>query len=202
MSISQLVEPGSLPVPFKLNLKGVQLSEEQFLRLCEENPDLRLELTAQGELVIMPPIGFRTGQRNNRLSRYLDIWAEMDGTGVACDSSTLFALPNGAKRSPDASWVKKERFSTLTEDQQEGFLPLCPDFVGELRSPTDRLADLQEKMREYIDNGARLGWLIDPFDQRVYIYRPNQPMEEVTNPDILRGDPVFSGFALPVRELW
>jgi Uma2 family endonuclease len=200
--MSQLIEPGSLPVPFKLNLKALQLSEEQFMRLCEENPDLRLELTSQGELIIMPPTGFRTGQRNNRLSRYLDVWTEMDGTGVACDSSTLFTLPNGAKRSPDASWVRKERFATLTKDQQEGFLPLCPDFVVELRSPTDRLADLQDKMQEYTDNGARLGWLIDPFDKRVYVYRPNHLMEVFDNPETLSGDPELPRFVLPVRELW
>lgn len=200
--MSQLTEPGSLPVPFKLNLKAVQLSEKQFLHLCKENPDLRLEMTAQGELIIMPPTGFKTGQRNNRLSRYLDVWAEADGAGVACDSSTLFILPNGAKRSPDASWVKKERFSTLREDQQEGFLPLCPDFVVELRSPTDRLSDLQDKMREYMDNGAQLGWLIDPFDKRVDVYRLGQPQETLDNPDMLSGEPILPGFVLPVRELW
>lgn len=200
--MSQVIEPGSLPVPFKLNLKAVQLSEEQFLRLCEENPDLRLELTAQGELIIMPPTGIPTGRRNSRLSRYLDIWTEEDGTGFACDSSTLFTLPNGAKRSPDASWTKRERWEALSPEQQEGFARICPDFVIELRSPSDRLPDLQEKMQEYLDNGAHLGWLIDPFDQRVYIYRPNQPVEEVVNPDTLRGDPVLPGFVLPVRELW
>jgi Uma2 family endonuclease len=200
--MSQLTEPASLPVPFKLNLKAVQLSEEQFLRLCQENPELRLELTAQGELIIMPPTGFKTGRRNSRLTRYLDIWAERDGTGVACDSSTLFTLPNGAKRSPDASWVKQERFSVLTKDQQEGFLPLCPDFVIELRSPTDRLADLQDKMQEYVENGAQLGWLIDPFEKRVYIYRLRQSVEVLSDPEALSGDPVLPGFVLPVRELW
>lgn len=200
--MSQLTEPASLPVPFKLNLKAVQLSEEQFLRLCQENPELRLELTAQGELIIMPPTGFKTGRRNSRLTRYLDIWAERDGTGVACDSSTLFTLPNGAKRSPDASWVKQERFSVLTKDQQEGFLPLCPDFVIELRSPTDRLADLQDKMQEYVENGAQLGWLIDPFEKRVYIYCLRQSVEVLSDPEALSGDPVLPGFVLPVRELW
>jgi Uma2 family endonuclease len=200
--MSQLIEPGSLPVPFKLNLKAVQLSDEQFSRLCEENPDLRLELTAQGELIIMPPTGIPTGRRNSRLSRYLDIWAEKDGTGFACDSSTLFTLPNGAKRSPDASWTKRERWEALSPEQQEGFAHICPDFVVELRSPTDRIADLQEKMREYIDNGARLGWLVDPFDKRVYIYLPNRPVESLDDPDTLRGDPILSGFVLHVRELW
>lgn len=200
--MSQLIEPGSLPVPFKLNLKAVQLSEEQFLHLCEENPDLRLELTSQGELIIMPPTGIETGKRNSRVTRYLDIWAEEDGTGFACDSSTLFTLPNGAKRSPDASWVKQERWDALSQERQEGFAHICPDFVIELRSPTDRLSDLQAKMQEYMDNGARLGWLIDPFDKRVYIYRPGQPQETSNSPDMLSGDPILPGFVLPVRELW
>lgn len=194
-----LTEPGE---PFKLNLRATQLSENQFIRLCQENPDLRLELTAQGELVIMPPTGMETGWRNSKLTHRLVAWTEADSTGLACDSSTLFTLPNRAKRSPDASWVRRERYEALTKKQREGFAPLCPDFVVELRSPTDRLADLQDKMQEYIDNGARLGWLIDPKDQRVYIYRPNQPVEVLDDPATLSGDPVLPGFVLHVRELW
>jgi Uma2 family endonuclease len=188
--------------PFKLNVKEMELTDEQFSRLCQENPELRLELSAQGELIIMAPTGFETGRRNSRLTRHLDSWAETDRTGVACDSSTLFTLPNGAKRSPDASWVKKERLAALTENQREGVLPLCPDFVVELRSPTDSLSVLQEKMQEYIENGARLGWLIDPIEKRVYVYRPGQPAESLDNPDTLSGDPVLPGFVLYVQELW
>jgi Uma2 family endonuclease len=191
-----------LTVPLKLNVQATRLTEEQFARLCQENPDLRLELTAQQELVIMPPTGMKTGWRNSRLTQRLTNWADNDGTGLAFDSSTLFTLPNRAKRSPDASWVRCERWDALTEDQQEGFGPLCPDFAVELRSPTDRLADLQDKMQEYIDNGARLGWLIDPKDKRVYVYRPNQPVEVLDNPVTLSGDPVLPGFVLHVRELW
>jgi Uma2 family endonuclease len=144
----------------------------------------------------------KTGQRNIRISRYLDVWAETDGTGFAFDSSTMFTLPNGAKRSPDASWVKRERWEALSEKQQEGTGPLCPDFVVELRSPSDRLPVLQEKMQEYIDNGAQLGWLIDPIDKRVYVYRSGQPVEQLDDPETLSGDPVLPGFLLPVRELW
>lgn len=200
--MSQLIEPESLPVPFTLNLKTVQLSEEQFLRLCEENPELRLELTAQGELMIMPPTEIATGKRNSRLTRHLDIWAEADGTGFACDSSTLFTLPNGAKRSPDASWVRQTRWDALSQEEKKGFAHICPDFVIELRSPTDRLSDFQNKMQEYITNGAQLGWLIDPFEKRVYVYHPHQPVEELVNPASLSGDPVLPGFILPVHELW
>jgi Uma2 family endonuclease len=189
-------------VPLKLKVQAIKLTNEQFARLCQENPDLRLELTAQQELVIMSPTGSRTGRRNSRLTRHLDVWAETDGSGVAFDSSTMFTLPNGAIRSPDASWVRRARWDALTEDQQEGFAPLCPDFVVELRSRTDRLSDLHDKMQEYIDNGARLGWLIDPIDKRVYVYRPSQPVESLDNPATLSGDPVLLGFMLPVHELW
>lgn len=188
--------------PFKLNVRGVIVTDEQFELLCRENPELRFELTAQKELVIMPPTGFETGRRNMRLGRHLDVWAETDGTGIAADSSTLFLLPNGAKRSPDASWVRLERVNTLTKDQREGPLPLCPDFVMELRSPTDRLVDLQEKMQEYLENGVLLGLLLDPFEKRVYVYRPGQPVETVDNPETISGDPVLPGFVLLVRELW
>lgn len=191
-----------LGLPFKLNVRRVRLTEEQFALLCQENRDLRFELTAQQELVIMPPAGSETGWRNGTLTHHLVAWARTDGTGLAFDSSAGFTLPNGAIRSPDASWVRKERWDALTEDQQEGFAPLCPDFVVELRSRTDRLSDLHDKMQEYIDNGARLGWLIDPLDKRVYVYCPGQPIEELDDPATLSGDPVLPGFVLPVRELW
>ncbi len=200
--MSQIISPEALSVPFKLNVQAMKLTEEQFVRLCEENPDLRIELTAQGELVIMPPTGMDTGRRNSRLTRRLDTWTEMDGTGIAFDSSTLFTLPNGAKRSPDASWVRRERWDALPAKERAGFGLLCPDFVVELRSPTDRLADLQEKMQEYIDNGARLGWLIDPLEKRVYVYRLDQPVEVLDDPPAVNGDPVLPGFVLHVRELW
>jgi Uma2 family endonuclease len=189
-------------LPLKLNIQETRLTEEQFVRLCQENPDLQLELTARGELVIMPPTGLESGQRNGKLTHFLVAWALADGTGIACDSSTLFTLPNGAKRSPDASWVRRERWNVLPAKERAGFGLLCPDFVVELRSPTDRPADLQEKMQEYIDNGARLGWLIDPLEKRVYVYRPDQSVEVLDDPPMLSGDPVLPGFVLHVRELW
>lgn len=200
--MSLMVLPEEYQMPFKLNLRETHLTEEQFVRLCQENPDLQLELTAQGELVIMPPTGMESGRRNSRLTRLLDVWSEATGTGIAFDSSTMFTLPNGAKRSPDASWIPRERWDALPPKEREGFGLICPDFVAELRSPTDRLKNLHEKMREYLANGARLGWLIDPVEKRVSVYRPDQPVEVLDNPATVSGDPVLPGFVLLVRELW
>jgi Uma2 family endonuclease len=200
--MSQPVGATEFWMPLKLNIQAAKLTEKQFRRLCQENPELRIELTAQQELVIMPPTGSETGRRNSTLTQRLANWSETEGTGIVFDSSTLFTLPNGAKRSPDVSWVKKERWDVLTREQREGFAPLCPDFVAELRSRTDRLSDLQDKMQEYIDNGARLGWLIDPLDKRVYVYRPGQPAETLDDPATLSGNPILPGFVLHVRELW
>jgi Uma2 family endonuclease len=185
--------------PFRFN---IQLTGDQFVHLCQANPELRLELTARGELIVMPPTGSETGWRGNEISYHLTAWAKQDGTGLVFDSSTGFTLPNGARRSPDASWVRRERWSALTKEQRREFAPLCPDFVMELRSPTDSLPALQEKMQEYIDNGARLGWLIDPIDRRVYLYRLGQSPEVLDDPTSLSGDPVLPGFVLPVNELW
>lgn len=198
----QMVLPEEYQLPFKLNVHDTKLTEEQFVRLCQENPDLQIELTAQGELVIMPPTGMESGRRNIRLARRLDEWTEADGTGIAFDSSTMFTLPNGAKRSPDASWVRRERWDTLPKEQRQGFGLLCPDFVVELRSPTDRLSLLQEKLQEYIANGALLGWLIDPLEKRVYVYRSDHSVEVLDDPPAVSGDPVLPGFVLNVRELW
>jgi Uma2 family endonuclease len=192
----------SLSVPFKLNVRRTKLTEEQFMHLCQENRDLRFELTAQKELVIMAPTGSESGWRSGEVFLSLGLWAKKDGTGLSFDSSTGFTLPNGAIRSPDASWVRRERWDALTHDQRKKFAPLCPDFVVELRSPTDSLSDLHDKMQEYIDNGARLGWLIDPIGKRAYVYRPGQAVEVLDDPATLSGDPVLPGFVLPVRELW
>jgi len=186
----------------RLNVQRTRLTPEQFALLCQENPDLRFELTGQQELVIMPPTGSETGWRDSRLNLRLAVWAETEGTGLTFGSSTGFTLPNGAIRSPDASWIRQERWNALTKEQRVGFAPICPDFAIELRSPTDRLSELQDKMQEYLANGARLGWLIDPIDKRVYIYRPDQQVETLDNPTTLSGDPVLPGFVFAVRELW
>jgi Uma2 family endonuclease len=200
-----MVQPSvtyELTWPVKINVQRTHLTEEQFELLCQENPELRLELTAQGELIIMPPTGSESGWRSGEVFLSLGIWAKQNGTGLSFDSSTGFTLPNGAIRSPDASWIRHERWTALTKAQRVKFAPICPDFVAEVRSQADKLPDLLEKMQEYIDNGARLGWLIDPLEQRVYIYRPGRPVEMQDNPSSVNGDPELPGFVLQVRELW
>ena len=198
----QLTGWEELDLPLKLNIQAAHLSDEQFLQLCRENPELRIELNAQGELVIMPPTGSEGGWRSGEVFLSLGIWTKQDGMGLSFDSSTGFTLPSGAIRSPDASWIRRERWAVLTKAQREKFAPICPDFVIEVRSLTDRLPDLHEKMQEYLDNGALLGWLIDPIDKRAYVYRPGQPVEILDNPQTLSGDPLLPGFTLRVQELW
>ncbi|HJR07693.1 MAG TPA: Uma2 family endonuclease [Pyrinomonadaceae bacterium] len=178
------------------------LTDEKFLELCLDNPNLRLEMTAKGELIVIGPASSETGRRNAGLTFRLCQWAEQDGTGICFDSSACFTFPNGAKLSPDASWVRRDRYEALTEDERERFAPLCPDFVIELRSKTDRLSRLQSKMSEYIANGARLGWLIDPAARRVYVYRPDHETETLDAPDEIAGDPVLPNFRLQLREIW
>jgi Uma2 family endonuclease len=190
------------PYALTLSVQSVGLTDEQFYRLCGDNPGLHLELTAQKALVIMSPSGSKTGWRNSRLNQRLANWAEQDGTGLAFDSSAGFTLPNGAKRGPDAAWLRRERWEALSEEEQESFAPLCPDFVVELRSPHDSLPMLQEKMVEYLDNGAQLGWLIDPRARRVYVYRPGQPVEMLEHPSTLSGAPCLPGFVFNVGEIW
>jgi Uma2 family endonuclease len=178
----------------------IELTDEQFFQLCQNNRDLRLERTAEGELIIMPPTGWESGNRNSRLTQRLGNWTDADGNGLAFDSSTGFKLPNGANRSPDASWVKRERILALNPDPAR-FLPLAPDFVVELRSANDSLKELQQKMQEYIKNGVRLGWLIDPQNQRVEIYRPGQDVEVLQSPHNLSGEDVLPGFMLDLAQI-
>jgi Uma2 family endonuclease len=185
-----------------LDLHSVRLTDEQFYQLCQDNEDLRLELTAEGELIIMPPTGGTTGSRNSTINYQIAGWAIKDGTGLSFDSSTMFILPNGAKRSPDGSWVSRERWDALSQEERDKFAPLCPDFVLELRSPSDSLSFLQDKMDEYISNGAGLGFLLDPKAKRVYVYRPGQPVESLDNPRTVSGDPVLPGFVLDLKDIW
>jgi Uma2 family endonuclease len=188
--------------PVALDLHSVRLTDEQFYQLCQDNDDLRLELTAEGELIIMPPTGGSTGSRNATITARVTVWAEKDGTGLSFDSSTMFILPNGAKRSPDGSWVSRERWDALSEEERDRFVPLCPDFVAELRSPSDSLSFLQDKMDEYISNGAGLGFLLDPKAKRVYVYRPGKAVESLDDPRTVSGDPVLPGFVLDLKDIW
>jgi Uma2 family endonuclease len=185
-----------------IRARALNLTEERFFNLCQDNRDLRLELTAQGELIIIGPTTSETGRRNANLIFQLCLWAQQDGTGECFDSSAGFTLPNGAKVSPDASWVRRERYEALSAEEREQFAPLCPDFVIELRSKTDRLARLQSRMVEYIENGARLGWLIDPAAKRVYVYRPDRAVETLDAPETIAGDPALPKFVLQLQEIW
>ena len=189
------------PFAVALDLHSVRLNGEQFYQLCRDNQDLRLELTAEGELIIMAPTGGTTGSRNSKIIARLTVWAEKDGTGVSFDSSTMFDLPNGAKRSPDAAWISSERWDALTEQEREAFVPLCPDFVVELSSPSDTLSFLQEKMSEYIENGAQLGLLIDPKAKHVYVYRPDQAAECLSGPQDISCEPLLPGFVLSMKDI-
>jgi Uma2 family endonuclease len=199
---SSSVIDANVPYVQVVSVKSVGLTDEQFYLLCRDNPDLRIELTADQELIIMPPTGSKTGWRNSKLTQRLANWAEENGEGLSFDSSTGFTLPNGAKRSPDAAWVRRQRWEALSEEEQDGFAPLCPDFVVELRSPKDTLPVLQRKMLEYMASGAQLGWLIDPSSRRVYIYRPGQPVESLDNPEGIKGNPVLPGFVFRPADIW
>ena len=182
----------------------VKFTEEQFQELCGLNDELRIEINARGELELMAPTFGSTGNRNIRISARLQVWAEADEAGLAYESNTGFTLPNGTLRSPDAAWVLKSRLVELPDKGMDSFPALCPDFVVELRSHSYRLQDLQAKMGEYLSNGARLGWLIDPLDprHRVYIYRPGVDVEVLEAPETLSGDPELPGFVLEMQRIW
>ena len=192
----------TLPSPLLLDLSSLKLTDRQLEKISADNGDLQLELTARGELVIMPPTNSLGGRKEGRLFSRVDAWAELDGTGLAFGSSAGFRLPNGATRAPDVSWILNERWDALSEDEQNSYAPCCPDFVLELRSRYDPLGGLQRKMEEYVENGARLGWLIDPTQRRVHIYRPGEPAEVLENPATVSGEPVLPGFELNVQEIW
>ena len=185
-----------------LDLQAIELSDEQFYQLCINNQDLSIERNADGDLVIMPPTGGDTGNKNAGIIAQLWIWNNRDNLGKVFDSSTGFKLPNGANRSPDASWIPLAKWNTLTEEQQQKFLPLCPDFGIELLSSSDRLDKTQQKMQEYLDNGMVLGWLINPQQQQVEIYRQGKPREILDAPDSLSGESTLSGFVLDLKSIW
>jgi Uma2 family endonuclease len=188
--------PGIEALVIHLGPLEPRLTDEEFEKFCQQNPDLRIELTSEGEMIIMLPTTPETGSRNFKLTGRLAAWAEKDGTGIGFDSSTVFTLPNGAKRAPDASWMRLDRWHRLSKREKNRFSQICPDFVVELRSRTDRLKTLQAKMEEYIAQGAQLGWLIDPIRKKVQVYRPGREVEILDHPKQISGEPLLEGFIL------
>ena len=191
-----------LPLPLVLDFSAIEMTDEQLVQFCADNGELRIELTADRELIVMPPAFPISGMKNNAISAQIYIWSKQSGTGISFDSSTGFTFPNGAMRSPDASWIARERWDSLEEDELSKFTHIAPDFVVELRSHTDSPAILHAKMAEYIENGVKLGWLIDPFQRQVHVYRPGQAVEILDDPKTVSGDPVLPGFTLNLLEIW
>ncbi len=183
-------------------LTAPPMTDEEFAAFCAEHPDLSFEMTAEGEIIVMPPTYSLTGARNAEISGQLRTWARSDGRGIACDSSTGFVLPNGARRSPDASWTLKSRIEQLDPASRERYWHLCPDFVIELQSTTDRPRILKDKMREWSANGAQLGWLIDPAQRSVAIYRTGGAVEVHANLDSITGEGPVAGFVLDLSFVW
>ncbi|MFN6188558.1 MAG: Uma2 family endonuclease [Microcystis sp.] len=186
----------------EIKFESWQLSDEQFFQLCQDNRDLRLERSAKGDLIIMPPTGGETGNSNAGITAQLWLWNNLHKLGVVFDSSTGFKLPNGADRSPDAAWIPLEKWQALTPQQKERFLTQSPDFVIELMSASDNLETARKKMQEYLDNGTRLGWLINRKTREVEIYRQGQPVEILTNPESLSGENILPEFSLNLTLIW
>ncbi|BAS54549.1 hypothetical protein NIES2135_01960 [Leptolyngbya boryana NIES-2135] len=201
---SLVVKSEQMPLPIDLSslTSMPKLSDQQFYNFCRTNPDLRIERNANGEIIVMPPAFSDTGNRNGRVFGQLFVWSEADGTGEAFDSSAGFTLPNGAVRSPDASWILSERWNALLPEKQASFAEIVPDFVVELRSSSDTLVSLQEKLEEYIANGVRLGLLIDRKHRQVHVYRSNQEPEILDHPDSVSCEPEMPGFAMKMAKIW
>ena len=197
------VSPAAAGTTQVLRLRpAVDLTREQFFHFCQLNPEVRIERLPEGDIAIMAPAGGETSARNLRLGAQVGVWADADGSGVAFDSSVGFELPDGSVRSPDVAWVRQSRLARLSADQKRRFLPLCPDFVIELCSPSDPVIAVQRKMEAYRDNGVRLGWLIDPEHRRVAVYRPGGDVAWHERPATMAGDPVLPGFVLRLTAIW
>jgi Uma2 family endonuclease len=194
------MELQTIPLHSPLELT-LELTDEQFFQLCIDNRDLRFERTARGGLIIMPPTGSETGRRNSDLNFQLKAWSRQNNLGVVFDSSTGFKLPDGSDISPDAAWVRRDRWDALTPEQKEKFAPICPDFVVELRSTTDSLEKLRAKMKVYVKNGARLGWLLDRNNRKVEISRQGSDVEILDSPATLSGEDVLPGFVLDLSDI-
>ena len=188
--------------PLEINCDSLQTTDEQFFQLCQDNRDLRFERNSNGDILIMPPTGGKTSNRNSSINYQLYAWNLKNKLGVTFDSSGGFTLPNKADRSPDASWIPLEKWNNLTPQQRQKFLPLCPDFVIELRSPSDSLKTLQNKMKEYLENGTKLGWLINPKAKQVEIYRQGKEVEILDNPTTLSGEDILPNFVLDLESIW
>ncbi len=188
--------------PLEINCDSLQMTDEQFFQLCQDNRDLRFERNSNGDILIMPPTGGETGNRNIEIAYQVQAWSRQNKLGIAFDSSTGFKLPNKADRSPDASWIPLEKWNNLTPQQRQKFLPLCPDFVIELRSPSDSLKTLQNKMIEYLENGTKLGWLINPKTKQVEVYRQGKDVEILDNPKTLSGEDILPDFVLDLELIW
>jgi len=199
LTISML--PGIESVMLRPDIPHRRLTDDEFEQFVAQNPELHVEMTSDGELIIMSLTTMKGGHRNFLLTGRFSSWAEADNTGVGFDSSTCFTLPNGAKRSPDASWIHRERWEALTEEEKDQFTQICPDFAVELRSKTDKLKPLQEKLEEYILNGAQLGWLIDPIEKKVHIYHADSSIEILDNPREISGEPLLKGFTLKLEGI-
>jgi Uma2 family endonuclease len=195
-------EPASITLDVSSLMASPQISEPQFYEFCRRNPDLHIERNRKGEVIVMPPAFSDTGNRNNQISYQLTRWAEEDGTGEVFDSSAGFTLPNGAMRSPDASWIRCDLWNALTDAQKASFAPICPNFVVELRSSSDTLKSLQEKMQEYIENGVSLGVLIDRQSLTVYCYRSDGSVVVLNHPDSVSCDPELPSFTLQMGKIW
>jgi Uma2 family endonuclease len=178
------------------------MTDDEFLRFCAANEPTRFEREPNGEILVMTPAGFKTSRMNQRIGRLLDEWAEADGRGVATGSDGGYTLPDGSMRAPDAAWVRLDRVNAMTAEEQEKFAPLCPDFILELRSPSDRLPDLQSKMQQWIANGAEIAWLIDPIEKAVTIYHPGEDPEHLTHPTSVQGTGPIAGFELVLARIW
>ncbi|WP_414526874.1 Uma2 family endonuclease [Nodularia chucula] len=190
-------------IPMVLQMPpAIAMTDDQFYEFCQINRDFRIERNAAGELMIMSPTGSETDERNFNVIVQLGIWTKQDGTGVGFGSSGGFTLPNGAVRSPDAAWIKRTRWETISPELRKKFAPICPEFVIELRSESDNLRILQDKMQEYIDNGTELGWLIDRKQRQVFIYRPNIAVEVLDNLKNLSGEQLLPGFVLDLSQIW
>jgi len=198
-NLTQIRDDAYIP-PELIGAQGVTL--EQFEELCRKHRKLRLELTSTGELIAMPPTGAETGRSNAHLTHQLLTWTEKDMTGVCFGNTAGFILPNGAIRSPDASWIKRAKWDSLTADQRKRFMPFCPDFAVELRSPSDTLTELNLKMLEYLENGMSVGWLIDPFKRKVHVYRPGEEVIILDNPETVSADPLLPSFTLDLTKIW